>query len=80
MAIVRLAGEALEAPLVQMAGAARVMVRVPALGVRDREPAHEVREFIVEVEDLLREEICDSAGNWTAHYVRLRFRSCKPNP
>ena len=40
----------------------------------EREP------FIAEVEDLLREEICDSAGNWTAHYVRLRFRSCKPNP
>ncbi len=29
--------------------------------------------FIADVENLLREEICDSAGNWTAHYVRLRF-------
>jgi trans-aconitate methyltransferase len=35
---------------------------------------HDQREsFITEVEDLLREEICDSYGNWTAHYVRLRF-------
>jgi len=29
--------------------------------------------FLQEVEDLLREEVCDSYGNWTAHYVRLRF-------
>jgi len=35
---------------------------------------HDQREsFITEVEDLLREEVCDSYGNWTAHYVRLRF-------
>ena len=34
--------------------------------------------FLREVEDLLREEICDSHGNWTAHYVRLRFRATKP--
>ncbi len=31
--------------------------------------------FLQEVEDLLREEVCDSHGNWTAHYVRLRFRA-----
>jgi len=43
-------------------------------------PAAAREAFIVDVEDLLREEICDSAGNWTAHYVRLRFRSCRPNP
>ncbi|HUP39813.1 MAG TPA: methyltransferase domain-containing protein [Vicinamibacterales bacterium] len=29
--------------------------------------------FLQEVEDLLREEVCDSYGNWTAHYMRLRF-------
>ena len=38
-------------------------------------PAAAREAFIVDVEDLLREEICDSAGNWTAHYVRLRFLS-----
>jgi hypothetical protein len=42
-------------------------------------PPAERESFIVEVEDLLREEVCDEAGNWTAHYVRLRF-SCKSNP
>jgi trans-aconitate methyltransferase len=46
----------------------------------DEIPPAERESFIVEVEDLLREEVCDAAGNWTAHYVRLRFRSCKPNP
>lgn len=34
--------------------------------------------FVGEVEDLLREEICDSQGNWTAHDARLRFRATKP--
>lgn len=29
--------------------------------------------FLQEVEELLREDVCDSYGNWTAHYVRLRF-------
>ena len=39
----------------------------------DRIP-HDQRElFIHEVENLLKEEVCDSDGNWTAHYVRLRF-------
>ena len=36
--------------------------------------------FFEEVEDLLREEVCDSYGNWTAHYVRLRFAVADPNP
>jgi trans-aconitate methyltransferase len=31
--------------------------------------------FLQEVEDLLKEEVCDVSGNWTAHYVRLRFRA-----
>ncbi len=39
----------------------------------DRIPEHLRESFIAEVEGLLREEICDSHGNWTAHYVRLRF-------
>src|SRR5687768_4197696 len=39
----------------------------------DRIPPHQREPFLQEVEDLLREEICDSRGNWTAHYVRLRF-------
>ena len=36
-------------------------------------PENQREPFLQEVEDLLREEICDSHGNWTAHYVRLRF-------
>lgn len=39
----------------------------------DRLPPDEREAFLQEVEDLLREEVCDSYGNWTAHYVRLRF-------
>jgi trans-aconitate methyltransferase len=39
----------------------------------DRIPLHQRESFLEEVEDLLREEVCDSYGNWTAHYVRLRF-------
>jgi hypothetical protein len=35
--------------------------------------SHQRDQFIKEVEDLLREEVCDSHGNWTAHDVRLRF-------
>lgn len=41
----------------------------------DRIPLEQREAFIAEVEDLLREEICDRSGNWTAHYVRLRFRA-----
>ena len=39
----------------------------------DRLPPDRRELFLQEVEALLREEICDSYGNWTAHYVRLRF-------
>lgn len=39
----------------------------------DRIPSDRRESFMTEVEELLREEICDSQGNWTAHYVRLRF-------
>jgi trans-aconitate methyltransferase len=39
----------------------------------DNIPQKHREAFITEVEDLLRPEVCDSRGNWTAHYVRLRF-------
>ena len=39
----------------------------------DRIPQNQRELFIQEVENLLREEVCDAQGNWTAHYVRLRF-------
>ena len=41
----------------------------------DRIPPEELESFLQEVEDLLRAEICDRQGNWTAHYVRLRFKA-----
>jgi len=41
----------------------------------DRIPPDSRELFLAEVEDLLRAEICDRDGNWTAHYVRLRFRA-----
>lgn len=43
----------------------------------DRIPPDGRESFLQEVEDLLREEVCDSSGNWTAHYVRLRFRAIR---
>ena len=42
--LVRLHGEGLEPTLVEMAGAGGPVVGVPALGVRQREPAHEPGE------------------------------------
>jgi trans-aconitate methyltransferase len=39
----------------------------------DRIPQLQRELFTQEVEDLLRQEVCDSDGTWTAHYVRLRF-------
>ncbi len=33
--------------------------------------------FKTEVEDLLRSELCDRKGQWTADYVRLRFAAIK---
>ncbi len=41
----------------------------------DRIPPEQLESFLQEVEDLLRAEICDREGNWTAHYVRLRFKA-----
>ena len=39
----------------------------------DRIPENQRESFLQEVEDLLSDEVRDSRGNWTAHYVRLRF-------
>lgn len=41
----------------------------------DTIPEVERESFMQEVEELLRPEICDSHGQWTAHYIRLRFRA-----
>lgn len=38
-----------------------------------RMPESDRECFLREVEDLLKPEVCDSKGNWTAHYIRLRF-------
>ena len=38
-------GEGLEPPLVDVAGAGRLAVRMPSLRVRERQPAHEAREL-----------------------------------
>jgi trans-aconitate methyltransferase len=43
----------------------------------DRIPPDERESFLQEVEGLLRPEVCDTEGNWTAHYVRLRFAAHK---
>ena len=43
----------------------------------DRIPQHERESFLEEVEVLLRPEVCDIDGHWTAHYVRLRFAALK---
>jgi trans-aconitate methyltransferase len=34
--------------------------------------------FIDEVREVLRPQLCDAQGNWTADYVRLRFAATKP--
>jgi hypothetical protein len=44
----------------------------------DNIPRDERESFVRDVEALLRPEICDTQGNWTAHYVRLRFLAHKP--
>ena len=48
-------------------------------------PEEHRESFLRDVEDLLRPEVCDASGNWTAHYVRLRFaatkhRKARPSP
>ena len=41
-------------------------------------PAVEREDFVAEVVELCRPQLCDAAGRWTADYVRLRFRAIKP--
>jgi trans-aconitate methyltransferase len=40
-------------------------------------PLAERSAYIAEVRETLRPELADSAGNWTADYVRLRFAAIK---
>jgi hypothetical protein len=40
-----------------------------------RVPAEDPKHLVDEVVALLRPVLCDEAGNWTADYVRLRFRA-----
>jgi hypothetical protein len=35
--------------------------------------------FLEEVKELLRPDLCDVDGHWTADYVRLRFAADKPD-
>jgi len=42
-------------------------------------PARERPEFLAEVREALRPELCDASGAWTADYVRLRFAAMKPS-
>jgi trans-aconitate methyltransferase len=41
-------------------------------------PASERAGYIEEVREVLRPELCDSHGRWTADYVRLRFAARRP--
>jgi hypothetical protein len=40
-------------------------------------PPSERASFIAEVQEILRPQLCDAAGRWTADYVRLRFAAEK---
>jgi trans-aconitate methyltransferase len=42
-------------------------------------PAEKRAAFFDEVTERLRSVLCDSDGNWTADYMRLRFAARKPN-
>jgi len=41
-------------------------------------PSSERTAFKDEIEELLRERLCDAGGVWTVDYVRLRFAADKP--
>lgn len=47
----------------------------PALAILPKERRAQARARVAE---LVRPSLCDSAGNWTADYVRLRFRAVSP--
>jgi SAM-dependent methyltransferase len=40
-------------------------------------PAADRPDFLAEVQENLRPQLCDDAGKWTADYVRLRFSATK---
>lgn len=40
-------------------------------------PAAERPSYIAEVQEVLRPELCDAEGQWTADYIRLRFAANK---
>ena len=40
-------------------------------------PEKDRPNFLAEVQEALRPQLCDAAGNWTADYVRLRFAAIK---
>jgi trans-aconitate methyltransferase len=40
-------------------------------------PAHERIEYLERVRNRIKPRLCDSKGNWTADYVRLRFEARK---
>ena len=40
-------------------------------------PLAERPNFIAEVQEVLRPELCDAEGQWTADYIRLRFAAEK---
>ena len=42
-------------------------------------PPGERAAFLEEVREALRSKLCDTSGNWTADYVRLRFAAQKPS-
>jgi trans-aconitate methyltransferase len=46
--------------------------------VLERLPEAERRDAVDEIVRLLRPVLCDQEGNWTADYVRLRFRARRP--
>jgi hypothetical protein len=41
-------------------------------------PCEERGGFLDEVTALLKPVLCDTNGNWTADYIRLRFAAIKP--
>lgn len=41
-------------------------------------PAAQRPDFLAEVREALRPKLCDASGQWTADYVRLRFKATKP--
>jgi trans-aconitate methyltransferase len=48
-----------------------------ALSFTSALPESDRPTFLAEVQEALRPQLCDDAGNWTADYVRLRFAATK---